>query len=560
MMRRERAPAAGAAQRSILVRQQALALTLVTGNARPAPPQSQTSPLTLLDGLRGLLESARGARSEHDIASVLDAVTATIAAWLGFRSVVVNLYRPAWDDFMCASVHGSPAVVTALRDRSSSWAAWTPLLEERFFRRGAYYLPHGSYDWSTHDAPTFIPEAERADDPTRWHPEDALFVPLTHSDGHLLGIVSVDEPTDGLAPDDATVDLLVALGTFAAQAVEHAQDAAAAERHRVSLERLFAVSSQLMRSSGPDEILQEVTDGISAALGFERVAVQLLDDESGLLRPHAATGLAIGDAVLNQQLTVDFLRPLLDPAFEVEGCFLLPSDDAQRRLPEAGSVVYSSKLNGRGRWAWNHHWLLVPLRDRDERLIGYIWVDEPTDRLLPSRERLQALRVFANQAAAAIDGARQLEHVRYLADHDALTGLPNRRAFVRALDEAAETSFALVLLDLDEFKVLNDTRGHAGGDEVLQSVARVLAEAVEPGSAYRVGGDEFALLVPGADESAAIRWVRGLADGLEAATCARGSFGIALSEHGEPGESLFSRADAAMYEAKQRRELARVAA
>ena len=75
-----------------------------------------------------------------------------------------------------------------------------------------------------------------------------------------------------------------------------------------------------------------------------------------------------------------------------------------------------------------------------------------------------------------------------------------------------------------------------------------------------MGGDEFALLVPGADESAAIRWVRGLADGLEAATCARGSFGIALSEHGEPGESLFSRADAAMYEAKQRRELARVAA
>src|SRR5437762_167317 len=113
MMRRERAPAAGAAQRSILVRQQALALTLVTGNARPAPPQSQTSPLTLLDGLRGLLESARGARSEQDIVSVLDAVTATIAAWLGFRSVVVNLYRPAWDDFICASVHGSPAVVKA---------------------------------------------------------------------------------------------------------------------------------------------------------------------------------------------------------------------------------------------------------------------------------------------------------------------------------------------------------------------------------------------------------------------------------------------------------------
>jgi diguanylate cyclase (GGDEF)-like protein len=561
MLSPDRAPSAGRSSSGsdILRLQASSSLSVVPADPLGPRRRARSSPLALVDGMGGLVEQARQARSDEDLAAVLDAVTATIAEWLGFRSVVVNVYRPAWDDFVCEAVHGSPAVLEALHGKASSWEDWTPLLEPRFQRRGAYSIPHGAYDWSTHDAPTFIPDVTPADGPSSWHPEDALFVPLTHSDGHLLGIVSVDEPADGRAPDNAAIDLLVALGTLAAQAVEHAQDAAAAERHRLSLERLFAVSSQLMRSSGTGEILQEVTDGISAALGFEMVAVELLDDESGLLRPHAATGLAIGDAVLNQPLTVDFLRPLLDPAFEVEGCYLLPSEDARRRVPNSGSVVYSSKLNGRGRWAWNHHWLLVPLHDRDEGLIGYIWVDEPTDRLLPSRERLQTLRVFANQAAAAIDGARQLEHVRYLADHDALTGLPNRRAFVRALDEAAGTSFALVLVDLDEFKVLNDTRGHAGGDEVLQSVGRVLAEAVEPGSAYRVGGDEFALLVPGADESAAIRWVRGLADGLEAATCVRGSFGIALSENGELGENLFARADAAMYEAKHRRELARLA-
>jgi diguanylate cyclase (GGDEF)-like protein len=411
---------------------------------------------------------------------------------------------------------------------------------------------------SEHEAPTFIPEAEPGTDPAGWHPEDGLFVPLTHSDGHLLGIVSVDEPTDGLVPDDAAVDLLVALGTLAAQAVEHAQDTASAERHRLSLERLFRVSSQLMRTSCTDEILQGVTDGISDALGFEKVAIQLLDEESGRLLPHAASGLRLDDEVPNRPLTVGFLRPLLDPAYEVEGCYLLSSEDAQRLLQLTAGVVYSSRLNGRGRWAWNHHWLLVPLHDREETLIGYIWVDEPADRLLPSRERLQALRVFANQAAAAIDGARQLEHVRYLADHDALTGLPNRRSFVRALEEARGTDFALVLLDLDEFKQVNDTRGHVGGDELLRTAAHELAGAVDGDAAYRVGGDEFALLLAGADESAALRWVRALADRLDAATdgAVRGSFGIALSAE---GGDLFVRADAAMYEAKQRGEIVRVA-
>jgi diguanylate cyclase (GGDEF)-like protein len=525
------------------------------------PPTDALSPLSLLGGLGWLLELASRARSDDDIARVLEAVTATIAEWLGFRSVVVNLYRPEWDDFVCAAVHGSPAVVEALRDKSSSWEAWTPLLHDRFARRGAYYLPHGSYDWSAHDAPTFIPEAAPGDEPGAWHPEDALFVTLNHSDGHLLGIVSVDEPTDGLPPSDATLDRLVALGTLAAQAVEHAQDAAAAERHRLSLERLLRISSQLMASSCTDAILQSVTDGISEALGFEKVAIQLLDAESGLLRPHAASGFRLDDEVLNQPLTVDVLLPLFDPAFEAEGCFLLPSEDARRRVRVSGSVVYSSKLNGRGRLAWNHHWLLVPLHDREERVIGVIWVDEPVDRLLPSRGRLQVLRVFANQAVAALDAARQLEHVRYLADHDALTELPNRRAFVRALAQAEGTSFALVLLDLDEFKAINDTRGHSGGDELLRAVADELAAAVDAETVYRVGGDEFAVLLPDAGASAAIRWVRALADRLDAATggAARGSFGVAVSEPGGlGGDALVARADAAMYEAKQRGELVRL--
>ena len=135
-------------------------------------------------------------------------------------------------------------------------------------------------------------------------------------------------------------------------------------------------------------------------------------------------------------------------------------------------------MNGRGPWAWDHHWLLVPLHDSLGEVIGVLWVDEPEDRLLPSRDKLQALRFFANQAAAAIVTSAHLRELRFLADHDPLTRLLNRRAFVDRLEgEVARAMrygrlFGLIVCDLDDFKELNDRLGHPAGDEALQLFAR----------------------------------------------------------------------------------------
>ena len=75
----------------------------------------------------------------------------------------------------------------------------------------------------------------------------------------------------------------------------------------------------------------------------------------------------------------------------------------------ASGSQYRSQRNGRGPLAWNRHWLIVPLIERDGSRSGYIWVDDPADCLLPSRERLQALRTFANQATMAIRAAVDFE-------------------------------------------------------------------------------------------------------------------------------------------------------
>jgi diguanylate cyclase (GGDEF)-like protein len=219
-------------------------------------------------------------------------------------------------------------------------------------------------------------------------------------------------------------------------------------------------------------------------------------------------------------------------------------------------MTYASRLNGRGPHAWNRHWLLVPLRDADDAIIGILSADEPVDRLLPSNEKLQALRIFANQAAAAIVSAERVRELSFLADHDPLTRLLNRRAFVERLEaEVARSSrytreFGLVVCDLDSFKSVNDRRGHAGGDEVLQMFARTIEKALRKGdNAFRIGGDEFALLLAEATEDDArevIGRIRDQMDGL------RASFGVASCPgDADNAQTLFRLADEALYQAKR---------
>ena len=130
----------------------------------------------------------------------------------------------------------------------------------------------------------------------------------------------------------------------------------------------------------------------------------------------------------------------------------------------------------------------MPLSEPDGRRIGLIWVDDPRDRLLPSRTRMQALRLFANQAMSALHSADQVVRLRYEATHDPLTSLPNRRALLARLPQEVEASralrrarFSLVLCDMDNLKTLNDTLGHEAGDVAL----KLLAGALRSGPAAR---------------------------------------------------------------------------
>ena len=195
--------------------------------------------LDTLARLRGLLDVSRVVRDEEALPDMLRAIAGTIAESLGYKVVVVNLYRPAWDDFEVTTVHDyDAAAVEQLMGSRGGWSAWEPLLDERFKRRGAYFVRAGEYDWQS-DMLAITPNIPISSDPNAWHPEDALFVTLTRPDGHLLGILQ-DAPEPFLLALDGVVDGVAAVDDARIHAEEHelADERIGHDLERESCERL----------------------------------------------------------------------------------------------------------------------------------------------------------------------------------------------------------------------------------------------------------------------------------------------------------------------------------
>jgi PAS domain S-box-containing protein len=428
---------------------------------------------TPLARLRPLLEIANLVRDERELEDVLLSIAETVATGIAWRTVVVNLYRPAWDDFHVTTVFGNENARRILLGTTSRWENWEPLLADRFYRRGAYVVRHGEFDWHDNDLPSFVPAGVSTDDPDAWDPEDSLIVPLAHAGGRMLGILSIDEPLAGRSPSDDDLELVAAMAAQAARAIDQLQRHKEMQRHRAALEHLHEVSTRLSSVGERENVLDAVAQGIAHALGFEKVSVQLR--EGGGFVPVAACGWddQRGPEI---RLPPEDLESMLDARFEAEGCYLLPLEEGLAR--STTGVDYESQLNGRGPLAWNHHWLIVPLRAGNGETIGFIWPDDPSDRLLPSPTKLRVLRMFANLAVTGLELER-----RWAAEQEAnelmratVTSSPlaiiriDRGGIVRSWNAAAERLYGW---QADE--VIGHPSPIDGGLEFMHILAPVLA-------------------------------------------------------------------------------------
>ncbi|MFC0447361.1 sensor domain-containing diguanylate cyclase [Rhodococcus jostii] len=215
-------------------------------------------------------------------------------------------------------------------------------------------------------------------------------------------------------------------------------------------------------------------------------------------------------------------------------------------------------MSGRGL----HSGVCVPIGS--ETVWGVLTAHSRRPREYTDRD-LTFLRSVTAVLSAAIRRIEAEAALVHLSLHDPLTGLPNRELARRQIDEALDASrrggtrVALLLVDLDDFKVVNDSLGHAGGDDALIVLAGHLRSAVRPGDTVaRLGGDEFVVVcenVAGPAEAVAIaaRITGGLADLNRTGPLQwpiSGSVGVALSDAECTREELVRRADSAMYRAK----------
>jgi diguanylate cyclase (GGDEF)-like protein len=379
---------------------------------------------------------------------------------------------------------------------------------------------------------------------------------LLHSE--CLGVINV-ESHRARAYDATSLETLESLAARAATAIHNAQMHAAERQMRNLADTLRNVGLSLAEELNPDAILDTLLDHVAQVVPFDTASVMMIDDRGWvhIARHRGYERYGVADLVNAMHVPLENMHNLALMASEMTPQVVPNTLDDPRWLPMDVSAHIQS-------------WAGAPIMARG-RVLGLLSLDK-TEPGFYTLEKAQHLAAFALQAGLALENAHLYAEQQRLAVTDSLTGLANRRYFdqelARELQRAGrfKRSTALLLMDLDDFKVFNDRYGHPAGDELLRSMALVLSQSVRAiDTAARYGGEEFVLILPESDPAAACataQRLRGLVAQLPLLPVQQGgngpalrvtiSVGVAVAPlHGQSAAALVRAADEALYSAKR---------
>lgn len=373
-------------------------------------------------------------------------------------------------------------------------------------------------------------------------------------EGQLLGqIVIADNARAEWAEED--------LGALAdtATAVSTALALRLARNEAVRVQQLVAshntVHDQIARGAPLHDTLIEILESVERYDPSVKASLLMLDTTSGTL--HSGLG------------------PSLPPGWlaGIDGVVIGPNVGTCGAAAWSGELTITGNIAEDPSWApirdkakaagFGHCWSM-PIKSAADDVLGTLALYGPHPRL-PLPEQLAWLADSARLAGIAIERRQALGRLTHDARHDSLTGLPNRMAIFEALDEAIqrvddEGIAAVLFIDLDGLKELNDTLGHDHADEMIRVMGARLAAGVRPGDFVgRFGGDEFIAIAEGIgdrEQAAALglRLLHEISQPLpdEAATVVTASIGIALVRSGSVDvRDVIRASDSAMYDAKR---------
>ncbi|MEH3053769.1 MAG: GGDEF domain-containing protein [Patulibacter minatonensis] len=315
-------------------------------------------------------------------------------------------------------------------------------------------------------------------------------------------------------------------------------------RRRYDLEALAKFALRLDEAETPGEVATSLLDAVADIYECEPSLV-LRREGDAAVRVIAARGVASTGAPIDLGAV-----PVLASAM---------AGDATRLVARRGEEVDAILA----RFGPTSNVAILPLHGHHGSVVGALVIEQPARRGSRIERRIiSMLERFTSHASLALENASLLAEVRALAITDPLTSLANRRHLDTVLDRATSQvrrgngTVALMMIDIDHFKSLNDTHGHQMGDEVLRRVARQLEVDLRAGDlAARYGGEEFSIVMPGSrsDEvaNAAERVRRGIAS-MDSPVAVTVSIGVAWApEHGLTRADLTKTADDALYRAKE---------
>lgn len=381
--------------------------------------------------------------------------------------------------------------------------------------------------------------------------ESMLVVPMRY-DERTIGVITLSKLGLGQF-DEEDLRLLSILADHAATAVETVRLLERTGRLARDLQRIVAMSRDLAQSLEPRAVADAMARHLAGAAGVDACTISSWDSPGSRL-------LTFGTYPPNREVGAEF--SLTD--FPATRRVLQERAISQIQVadPEADPAEVAL-LRAEG----FESLVMLPLVAKGEA-IGLVELEARRPVVL-DEPTLELVTTMANEAAMALENAMLYADARRLADRDPLTDAYNHRAFHQRLGEEllragrSRRSLALLMLDLDGFKLVNDTLGHPFGDQVLAWVARVIRGALRGSDVLaRYGGDEFAVILPDTDRTAAERTAERIVDALaEQPFQSSGgpvpvgvSIGIATyPSDGRSGAELIAAADAALYARKRAR-------
>ncbi|MDY7086278.1 MAG: GGDEF domain-containing protein [Actinomycetota bacterium] len=336
------------------------------------------------------------------------------------------------------------------------------------------------------------------------------------------------------------------------------------------LRTLQEVSRAVHASLDLTATMDAVVHGVTRASGFEVAVINVVQPGGDFMVVSADGTDEIRRSLLGTRTTLAIWDELFGKAERWGSLYFI---GAGNTIPES-MITWTSDTLPLPETPDGWHpddMLLAPLTAPTGELAGVLSVDLPLDGRRPGPVQREMLELFAQHASIAVHHAR-LHHelaesrarLAHAATHDPLTGLANRamlRAFTEELAGRARGEVGVLVIDLDDFKAVNDAGGHDAGDEVLRTVAERMSALVRGEDLLaRAGGDEFIVVVAGSDVEPVLRGTaerihEALSEPIETRGGPRkvgASIGHAYGESGSDFAQLAAAADADMYRTKQR--------